>query len=61
LAVLAAQARWTASHAVCTHERIAARARAAGFGHVECIAPGLDVLVKHLRSRRSASIQSPAP
>jgi uroporphyrinogen-III synthase len=43
------EASWAASQAVCTHERIATRARSLGFGRVDCIAPGLDALVRHLR------------
>jgi uroporphyrinogen-III synthase len=43
------EASWAASQAVCTHERIAARARSLGFGRVDCIAPGLDTLERHLR------------
>lgn len=51
LAGLAPGVGWAASRAVCTHARIATRARAIGFGQVDCIAPGLDPLVQHLRAR----------
>jgi uroporphyrinogen-III synthase len=46
---LVPEASWAGSQALCTHQRIAARARALGFGRVDCIAPGLDVLVQHLK------------
>jgi uroporphyrinogen-III synthase len=61
LDALVPEASWQASQAVCTHERIAARATGLGFGRVDCIAPGLDTLLVHLRARPEASIQSPAP
>lgn len=46
---LVPEVSWAASQAVCTHERIAARAEALGFGRVDCIPPGLDRLVHHLK------------
>lgn len=46
---LAPGVSWAASRAVCTHARIAARARALGFGQVDSIAPGLGPLLRHLR------------
>lgn len=53
LGALAPQARWAAARALATHPRIAARARAAGFGLVHECRPALDAVV--------ACIQSIAP
>jgi uroporphyrinogen-III synthase len=45
LAALAPGSTWAAAAAVATHPRIAAAARALGFGEVGEIAPGLDAMV----------------
>ncbi|MEO7115868.1 MAG: uroporphyrinogen-III synthase [Caldimonas sp.] len=42
--------RFAGAHAVATHPRIAARARAAGFGHVFEAGPGLDAVVACIQS-----------
>jgi uroporphyrinogen-III synthase len=46
--------------AFATHERIAARARAAGFDGASLLAPGVEPLVRALRAQQRC-IQSPAP
>lgn len=48
LAVLLPGADWSASRAVATHPRIAARARRAGFGRVDEVRPGLQPLLQAL-------------
>jgi uroporphyrinogen-III synthase len=53
---LAPGARWSEAKAIASHPRIAARARAAGFGRVVEAGPALPELLQAL-----ASIQSPAP
>ena len=51
---LAAQARadWSHGHAVCTHPRIAARARSHGFGHVHACRATLDAVATCIQSIR---------
>jgi uroporphyrinogen-III synthase len=43
-------ADWHASYALASHERIATRAREAGFGHVTEVPPTLEAIVAALRS-----------
>jgi uroporphyrinogen-III synthase len=57
----AAPRRWSAAQAVATHPRIAARARAAGFGQVVDTPPSLDAVADALRSLPPPSIESSAP
>lgn len=50
LAVLVPDADWRDSHAWCGHPRIAASARAAGFGHVQEVGPTTEAVLARLRS-----------
>lgn len=50
LAALAPDADWRRSHAWCGHPRIAASARAAGFGHVEEVGPTTEAVLARLQS-----------
>jgi uroporphyrinogen-III synthase len=50
LASLAPGADWRRSHAWCGHPRIAASARAAGFGHVEEVGPTTEAVLARLQS-----------
>lgn len=52
---------WGAGRALATHPRIAARARAAGFGQVLEAAPTLDAIVAALTAARTSPIESDAP
>ena len=47
---VAGRGHFASAHAVATHPRIAARARAAGFGHVVEAGPGLDAVVACIQS-----------
>ncbi len=47
---LAAAPDWSAARALCTHPRIADAARAAGFGVVAAVRPGLDDIAAFLQS-----------
>ncbi|MCO5976408.1 uroporphyrinogen-III synthase [Ideonella oryzae] len=49
LATLLPQARWELAWALASHERIAARARQAGFGRVEDVAAGAEGVVQALK------------
>lgn len=51
LALLAAGADWSQARALCTHPRIADAARAAGFGTVDTVRPGLEDIAAFLQSR----------
>lgn len=51
LARLVAGAHWSAARALCTHPRIADAARAAGFGTVATVRPGLEDIAAFLQSR----------
>lgn len=50
LGALEPSAAWSAAKAAATHPRIAAAARALGFGAVDEIAPGVEALVRAARS-----------
>lgn len=50
LEAAAGAGRWSEARAIASHPRIAARARAAGFGRVEEPAPGFDALVGCIQS-----------
>ncbi|MEO8081895.1 MAG: uroporphyrinogen-III synthase [Caldimonas sp.] len=50
LVAAAGRGHWSASRAVATHERIAARAREAGFAHVSEALPTLDAVVACIQS-----------
>lgn len=58
LARLAPDAQWSTARAIASHPRIASRARAAGFGHVQQAAPTPDAIVAALQH---APLQSSAP
>lgn len=49
LSALLPQARWGQAWALASHERIAARARQAGFGQVEDVAAGVQAVVQALK------------
>jgi uroporphyrinogen-III synthase len=49
------QARWQASRALASHERIAARAREAGFGQVSEVPPTLEAIVAALSGAAKAA------
>ncbi|WP_051048908.1 uroporphyrinogen-III synthase [Ideonella sp. B508-1] len=51
LVALLPQAHWDRAWALASHERIAARARRAGFGRVEDVAAGADGVVQALKGR----------
>ena len=51
LAALLPQAHWDRAWALASHERIAARARRAGFGRVEDVAAGAEGVVQALKGR----------
>ena len=50
-AALLPQAHWDRAWALASHERIAARARRAGFGRVEDVAAGAEGVVQALKGR----------
>ena len=54
-------ADWSRSQAIATHERIAERARACGFGHVALARPQLQAVLEAVRSLSPRSIQSSGP
>lgn len=56
-----AAADWSASLAIATHERIAATASAAGFGHVVLARPDAAAVAQALHALESAPLQSSAP
>jgi uroporphyrinogen-III synthase len=50
LSTLLPQARWERAWALASHERIAARARQAGFGRVEGVAAGVEAVAQALKN-----------
>lgn len=50
LSTLLPQARWERAWALASHERIAARARQAGFGRVEDVAAGVEAVAQALKN-----------
>lgn len=61
LGVLAPEADWSRSMALASHPRIAAAARAAGFGRVDLVAPTVDALAAAVAKLGETGAPAPGP